>query len=233
MTGLNSQPKPWLYANRPLSIYRKKEWFREVQIYLRRRYPSILNRLINLFRFVELDPTNACCFSYELASLLRDIGGTLSSVLDCIVKGHRKLPKDKILNIGDYRNFLNNEIKNIENVVVILNVDFKEKSVFPFEGFSGKKIDSNWWSAYNDVKHLEIYSIKKGCLSNIIYSFCALSVLYDCIKSGARIGSEVDSELIADIMDYRSHFEVIDEQDHYDKELLKETEIFPKCEAFT
>ena len=228
---MRAEPKPWSYVIRPLSTYNLEEWFGEVQTYLRRRYPPILDRLMNLFRFVELDPANVCSFSYELASLLRDIGGTFSSVLDCMVKGHRNISIETILNIGDYRGFLNDEIKNLEAVVVYLNVDFNEKRVFPFEGFSSEKINSVWWEAYNEVKHLDIYSIKKGCLSNVIYSFCALSVLYDCADIGIRslYGGEIANELIVDIMEYRPHIDVIDEQDDYEKELSKNTFNFPKC----
>ena len=224
-----TKTKPWNYSHRPLISYDTEEWFIEARKYLNKRFPPILNKLLNIFRYVELDPFNALSFSYEFSSLLRDIGGTFSSVLDYMVKGHNNLSREQRLNIDSYRIFLNDEINNLEGIAIYLNVDFDEKIIFPFEGFSNEQILSVWWNAYNDVKHLDIYTIKKGCLSNVLYSFSALSVLQDCMTRPSLWGQGVVNPLIIDIMEYRTEIDVMDEQDHYEKELTKGANIFPRA----
>ena len=146
-----------------------------------------------------------------------------------MVKGHNTLSREQRLNIDSYRIFLNDEINNLEGIAVYLNVDFDEKIIFPFEGFSNEQILSVWWGAYNDVKHLDIYTIKKGCLSNVLYSFSALSVLQDCMTRPSLWGQGVVNPLIIDIMEYRTEIDVVDEQDLYEKELTKGATIFPRA----
>jgi len=102
--------------------------------------------------------------------------------MDMFVRGVRNTGKPDLYNIIDYRNFLIEEIQDIEKVGVLLRVNYYSNTIFPFEGFKGKKISSYWWDAYNAVKHTDIYSFNQGCLSNVMYSFGALSIILEAIK---------------------------------------------------
>ena len=67
--------------------YQGKEWFLQATKYLSSRLSSVESRLITAFRFVELHTENRMSFSYEFASILRDLGSTFSSVADILVRG--------------------------------------------------------------------------------------------------------------------------------------------------
>lgn len=176
-----SHPKPWSYHADPLQQY-YGDWLNEIRDYLELRYPPIVNRLINVFRYVDLHPVNNDTFSYEFASILRDIGSVFTSVLDSFVKGVGKEPKYlKYHDIRDYRDFLLEEFHDLTKISAILNVDFDQKLVFAFKGFNKKNVNSVWWRAYNNVKHSDIEHLKDGCLSNVIYAFSALTMLYESI----------------------------------------------------
>jgi len=196
--------KPESYHFKPLyQSYFRENWFKKIDNYLKVRFPPIVNRLIDTFRYVDFHPINKGTYSYEFTSLLRDIGGAISSVLDSFILGVWGPPKNKYqrkkeYNMGDYRDFLLDEISNLEKVVVILNVNFDEKYLIPFKIIErNKKFNPVWWEAYNKVKHKDIHSLQMGCLSNVIYGFGALSILVDSIITlDIRTGSSMTYESV-------------------------------------
>jgi len=160
--------------------HEEKEWYKKISDYLMLRYSPIIDRIKNSFRYVDFDPININTCSYEYASLLRDIGSVFSSVLDTLVKGENRDPKYASRhNILDYRDFLFESFPTFNDIVVELKVNFKEKYVLPFRGFRHDRVDSVWWDAYNAVKHSDIDCREFGCLSNVVYSMCALTFLYE------------------------------------------------------
>lgn len=170
-----SDLKSYLYEK-----YRGEEWFDKIVNYLHNRYWPIQERFFASFRYVDLHPKNASVFSYEYASLLRDIGSVFSSVLDSLVKETSSNPGGKY-DIMDYRQFLISEVENIENVSVELQVDIEKNLLTPFYGISDLSKRILWWDAYNNVKHMDIHRFEDGCLSNVLYGFLSIAVIYKLI----------------------------------------------------
>lgn len=163
------------------------------------RYSAIVDRFVQSHRYIDFDPLNCWAFSYEYASLIRDVGSCFSSSLDHLLnKTGIKPAKGNYYTVIDFSRYLNENIEDIQKIGVILNYDFNEKYVYPFKGFESEKVDSIWWNAYNDLKHNELYSKTSGCLSNLVYSFSALTILLDAItQRGAVDGSNREISILS------------------------------------
>lgn len=192
------------FSHYPLHVkYSENEWYSKINNYFTDRFSPIANRLNSTFRYVDLHPKNKDAFSYEYTSLLRDIGSTFSSVLDSFLTN---IQGKKKYNIDHFRKFLLEEITELETVMVILSKNLAKRWLFPFEGFAEKKIRSTWWRAYNDVKHKDIYRLEAGNLSNVLYSFGALSVLYSGIVMTDNVRRDTEG-IIGDIRDITGYYD--------------------------
>ncbi|MCJ7559290.1 hypothetical protein MUO79_01565 [Candidatus Bathyarchaeota archaeon] len=154
--------------------YGKQDWFNRIQIYLINRHAQIQQRLLISFNYVDFHPKNATTFSYEYASLLRDIGSVFGSFLDNLIKSALPATKGE-LNINNFCAFLCNEVDFIEEICAEMEAEYNQRYLFPFHNI--KKITPHWWKAYNNIKHTDIENLQDGCLSNILYGFASLSVL--------------------------------------------------------
>ena len=164
--------KPKLYSK-----YGENAWFNEVLGYLSIRYRPIEMRMLGTLRYVELHPRNKNAFSYEFGSIIRDVGSTFTSILDRLVRNTITTPRERY-DIRDYREFLINEVKDIELIGAELNYSFAHDMVLPFDVISDPSTRINWWNAYNNLKHSEIDNYKDGCLSNAVYGIASLAILY-------------------------------------------------------
>ena len=54
-------------------------------------------------------------------------------------------------------------------------------------GLSGSQHSLQWWTAYNHLKHSDIDCLDEGSLSNVIYGFGALTLLYLAILARSSI----------------------------------------------
>ncbi len=153
--------------------YQNQEWFHRIQTYLINRHEQIQQRFLTSFRYVECHPQNTATYSYEYASLLRDIGSVFSSFLTSIIK-MSSFKKGK-LNINDYCTFLVREIEGVEEICAEMDAEYKQRYLFPFHCIS--KFTPQWWNAYNNVKHTDIENLEDGCLGNVLYGFASLSIL--------------------------------------------------------
>jgi len=159
------------------SQYGKNDWFSQILGYLMIRFHPIETRILDTLRYVELHPTNAKTFSYEFGGIIRDVGSTFSSVLDKLVRNTATKPQERY-DITDYRDFLANEVNDIELIGAQLNSPFKYNLVLPFENIKETKARLNWWDAYNNLKHSEIDNYKDGCLANVVHGITSLAILY-------------------------------------------------------
>jgi hypothetical protein len=148
-------------------------WFQDAVKHLTARNESIASRLMETFRFVDLDKSNAETFSYEYASILRDAGSTFSSVMHAFVIGGTR--GQKKTSIADYKNFLTTEDADISSRSLLILPHRNYGTLIPFYGFSKKY--PGWWSAYNKIKHSEHAHYKEGNLGNAITSVAALTIL--------------------------------------------------------
>lgn len=162
------------------SKYGAEAWFGETLGYLQLRYHPIEARIIDTFRYVELAPRNKSTFSYEYGSIIRDIGSVFASVLDRFVRStHGKGDYD----IMDYRNFLADEITDIELIAAQLRTPFTSNFVLPFEEIRDTKSRLDWWDAYNNLKHSDIENFQDGCLTNVVYGMTSLAILYSLMAT--------------------------------------------------
>ena len=125
----------------------KEIWYRQSYGYFTLRYHPIERRLAETFRYVELAPQNAETFSYEFASILRDIGGVFGSILDKLVR-NKTQKLDGRFDISDYLTFLNEEVEDIKSVGCQLYSAFEKNMVFPFLHIADEQIlwkDRLYW----------------------------------------------------------------------------------------
>lgn len=192
-----SSCKPQLHSK-----YGENEWFSEILGYLIVRFHPIEARILNTFRYVELQPRNAATFSYEFGSIIRDIGSTFGSILDKLVRKTTTEPLDKYLDIVAYLEFLLREVKDIELVGAQLDSPFRLNLILPFEDIKECVKKPNlwhWWDAYNNLKHSEIDNYRDGSLANVIYGMGSLAILYALMDRYRR----AEGRLFAYIGDFR------------------------------
>ena len=158
--------------------YGKESWFAQVLGFANIRYTPVETRILNVLRYVELSPSNATTFSYELGSILRDIGSVFGSLLATFVKNTEGSDRS---DISDYVKFLNNEVLEIKRIGVELFCPFENRTVFPFTRIADERIPSKdrllWWEPHNNLKHSEINNLKDGSLSNVVYGMASLAIL--------------------------------------------------------
>jgi len=153
----------------------KNVWFFDALFYLKRRYPPIDERFFNTLRYIDLCRENISTFSYEYASILRDIGSVFASTLDILVRKSSGI--DKKTDYGDYIKFLDDNINGIADVGVELNYPIVNTLIFPFREISPSK-SMSWWKAYNNVKHQDFSKSKDGSLGNVLKGLASLAILY-------------------------------------------------------
>ena len=154
--------------------YGKQDWFKRNQTYLINRVGQIQDRLLTSFRYVECHPNNSATYSYEYASLLRDIGSVFGSFLDNAIKSTSPSAKGK-LDINDYCEFLCREVDDIEEICATMDANYDQRLLFPFHCIT--KFSPHWWNAYNNVKHSDVENLQDGCLGNVLYGFASLCIL--------------------------------------------------------
>jgi len=150
--------------------------------------------MIETFRYVDCNPLNYDVFSYEYASILRDVGSVFGSIMDRLVRKTGFLPADEDSNMGHYRKWLTKEIENIHLVSVGLSYPIQQR-LSPFQLIKHENQSLRWWTAYNNVKHSDISMFKDGNLRNALNSLGAFAILYAVMDvnngSGIRLFSEI------------------------------------------
>jgi len=141
------------------------------------RFHPIETRILNTFRYVELQSRNKDAFSYEFGSIIRDIGSTFSSLLDKLARNTTTKPK-AVYDIMDYRKFLADEVEDVGLIGAQLGSPFRLNLILPYENIGDMTTRLNWWDAYNNLKHSEIDNFQDGSLTNVIYGMGSLAILY-------------------------------------------------------
>lgn len=158
--------------------FKEKPWFLAVLSYTLIRFHSIESRMIETFRYVDCNPENYDVFSYEYASILRDSGSVFGSIMDRLVRETSSQPTEREYNMGDYRKWLIKEVENVHLVSVGLVYPVQQRFLLPFHQIEQENERLEWWTAYNNVKHIDISKFKDGNLGNTLHSIGALAVLY-------------------------------------------------------
>ena len=171
-----------------------QSWFDAISRFASARLDAISSRLIESFRFVELHPDNRNVFSYEYASILRDSGSAIGSVLDAMVQ-HSKSSTNTRYNISHYREFLRTEITDIHLASANVKTLYPKGTLVPFEAFKDARGTPDWWNAYNKVKHSEHDDFRFVNLENSVNAVAALSLLSVAMGAytwGESIFNQVD-----------------------------------------
>jgi hypothetical protein len=165
--------------------YHNNQGFEELAAFISNRYFAIETRVYETFRFVDLAPGNALTFSYEFASLLRDIGSALDSALKVF---GRNVTAVRNPTIHDHLDFLRQNLHSkspgepadLTTISVELASNRTDRFLFPLaDTCSGSTTDlPQWWGAYNAVKHQEIEKLEEGNLKNVLNAFAALFALF-------------------------------------------------------
>lgn len=166
-------------------MYSNNSGFKELAATISNRYFAIETRVHESFRFVDLDPRNASTFSYEYASLLRDIGSVLDSALKVFGRNVVGIEEPKIYNHLDFlrqnlRSRDPRKLADLASISVELASNRTDRFLYPFadvDADSKTKLP-RWWNAYNEVKHLETEKLTEGNLKNVLNALAALFVLF-------------------------------------------------------
>lgn len=156
--------------------YKGQEWFESANTYCFHRFNIVESRLLTASRYVEINTDNRATFSYEFASILRDCGSIFASTIDAFVKGTKTTPKPETY-FSDYRDFLCEEITNINKISLQIRPCFPSGLIVPFQGLEKPTGTPNWWDAYNHVKHNEHEEFRWGNLENCVIAISALALL--------------------------------------------------------
>jgi hypothetical protein len=145
-----------------------------LSIYAYERYLAIENRLRDSFRYVDCEANNANTYSYEYASMLRDIGSVFASVMDKVVRIERNLDLKNEYGMGHYKKWLISNVPDIANVSVEIAINRTNRYLLPFEGLVDEHSKLEWWTAFTDLKHSDIDHYERGNLRFTLLSLSAL-----------------------------------------------------------
>jgi len=155
------------------------EWAKEPLNYLTNTHLAIVSRFEQSLRYVSLHRDNGNTFSYEFASILRDVASAFGSFTGEIIKAsdQEKVWAWNKPDIKDYRNFY-------LKIAPGLPTDFVELSGFylpdrllnPFWEWEDKTAPG-WWNAYNKIKHSEYKHADLGNLQNVTNAIAAVDII--------------------------------------------------------
>ena len=159
-----------------LNKYKGQGWFDNIESYCLTGSIATEERLIDSLRYVTMHRENHASFSSEFASILRDCCSIFGSTMHALLQGSGSITKSEF-NIGDYRDFLRTEVKDIHRMTVQVFSLFPKGMIVPFEEFFHTEGVPLWWIAHNKLKHSEYEEYKQGNLENCTTALAALELL--------------------------------------------------------
>ena len=177
-------------------------WAEKLKNYMKRRYYSIEERLMDTFRFVELSPENKNTYSYEFSSILRDSGSVFDSFMRRLLQEINSAP-DGAYDIHDYMEFFRErDLEGLAppptpttNIGMAIRDSWPKKYLFPLRPMVPHSQKPAWWDAHNDVKHSDIEDQQKGNLLNCLNAVGALAVLYELADSQGTASTNLFDEI--------------------------------------
>jgi hypothetical protein len=161
------------------------ESYNKIASYLQERYFSVEERLAQTFRFVSCHSSNRNVFSYEYASILRDVGSIFGSVMEAFVRETTSISEK--IDIRDYRKWLEaldindhgspDKIAKIHDISATINYPGRLRVIIPFLPLKVEENRLDWWDAYNAVKHSDMEKFSNGNLINCLSGVASLAIL--------------------------------------------------------
>ena len=177
-------------------------WAEKLKYYVKRRYYSIEERLMDTFRFVELSPENKNTYSYEFSSILRDSGSVFDSFMRRLLQEINSRPNGDY-NIDDFAQFFRErDLEGLAppptpttNIGMAIRDSKPKRCLFPLRPMDPHGQKPAWWNAHNDVKHSDIEHQQQGNLLNCLNAVGALAVLYELTNSQETASTNLFEEI--------------------------------------
>lgn len=179
------------YHYQPAVIHQKfhqTEWFGNTLGYGLERYLAIEKRMIDCFRYVACDSRNLNTFSYEFASIIRDIGSVFGSTMKMLVTNDNDfgglLPKGEEPDIRHYKKWLVRILPTIHLISFEINIIRANRFIIPFSMLKNESSWIAWWDGYNNLKHSDIDNYQDGNLASALFGLSALAGLICLMYEG-------------------------------------------------
>ncbi|GAB7015894.1 hypothetical protein [Methanogenium cariaci] len=148
------------------------------------QYQLLENEFLNYLRYVPLTPTHYDVWSYQLGSMLLDIGSIVDSFLKSSITSsefnsipniskYRQKKQDKKLNMNDYREVYDKFY--VLSSKYVYNLKNNEK-IYPFKDWNLGK-SPEWWKDHTDVKHDRFQNKEKATLKSTFHALGGLFLL--------------------------------------------------------
>lgn len=183
----------WLNRDEFLKVYWKQ-------------YQLMERDLIQTDDYVSIDKDNYNTFSNQYMKLLL----VICSEMDSIAEALCRLQNDKVpFGIMNKLNALTEEYPKLKNYRVNTKYPYDIKNISPLVKFADAT--SDWWQAYNDVKHRRMETNEAGRsnytkanLKNVLFAMAALYILnrklYDSLEDDGKASDEI---LISNLFESR------------------------------
>ncbi len=172
-------------------------------------YQYLEKQFILTEKYVSVEADNYACYSLEYLSLFILVCNEFDAITTQYYKHIKHInDSDNInTNIIDKTETLKENIENFSNLSVKTNQRFSNINLSPLVKFSSDK-SSDWWQAYNSVKHQRLQLDKttkkpnyyKANLKNLLLSMSALYIIlnkyyYEICEDEDNFSFELKSDL--------------------------------------
>ena len=145
------------------------------------QYKILEDNVIELSKYVTIDPANYATFSLQLHTLFISICSELDSLAGEFCKMINEDEKN-IFGIINKIDTIVTKYPNLRNWRISTKYPYSSINLVPFAKFEANT--PSWWTDYNDVKHNSTekyaenrYNYQKATLKNVLYSIAALYLL--------------------------------------------------------
>lgn len=169
-----------------------------------KQYRLLERDLIQTDDYVSIDRDNYNTFSTQYTKLLLTICSEMDSIAELLCGIYEeKIP----FGIKNKLDVLIKQYPNLNKYRVNTRYPYDIMNIAPMVKFSDSV--SDWWQAYNDIKHRRTesngagrYNYTKANLKNVLYAMAALYILnrklYDSLEDAEKSGEEI---LVSDLFD--------------------------------
>jgi hypothetical protein len=167
-------------------------WAKPHLDYLASTHYAIVSRFEESLRYVSLDSRNGGAYSYEFASILRDVGSAFGSFSDGVVRdsNHDKTWEKRPPNIVDFFEFYSRFQPEFPKTYIdVRGISGPGYRLQPFWGWTEKHAPP-WWEAHNNLKHSEYKNAVQGNLRNATNAVAAIEIVLR-VATLNQVGTEL------------------------------------------
>ncbi|WP_185753096.1 hypothetical protein [Pseudomonas fluorescens] len=139
---------------------------------------SLFEELSSLFRVIEPNPTNDCCFGHKVRELIILACTEVETCWRGVMSGNRSTPK-RSYSTKDYVKLL--PLLRLDEWSVKLKNYPSYPVIYPFKGWSAEEGETTkslgWYDSYNAVKHDREGEFEKATLHTLISALGAVHIM--------------------------------------------------------